>query len=202
MDFIHRRQTRQSRDEEIDNFVSIHKKSSWSGMIIAAKSVYFLSTPLKSVYILSNPRPSITTRYAPIVMNLRSTQSVNLNHTRSMALVDSRPAHRSSLPDAQDQRISSFMLARRSRIHLTTTPAHRRTAAELADRPRDAPGPAPRARRWVSVRAQRVGGGRPNDGSSARGIPTATALQRGRPNELCSPVFQAPLPLHEHLPRL
>eukprot|EP01049_Picozoa_sp_SAG25_P000970 SAG25_NODE_37_length_19691_cov_19.319467_10_plen_146_part_00 len=28
-DFIHRRQTRQSRDEEIDNFVSIHKKSSW-----------------------------------------------------------------------------------------------------------------------------------------------------------------------------
>eukprot|EP01047_Picozoa_sp_COSAG01_P069244 COSAG01_NODE_10190_length_2225_cov_138.809031_2_plen_78_part_00 len=55
MDFIHRRQTRQSRDEEIDNFVSIHKKSSWSGMIIAAKSVYFLSTPLKSVYILSNP---------------------------------------------------------------------------------------------------------------------------------------------------
>jgi hypothetical protein len=44
-DFIHRRQTRQSRDEEIDNFVSIHKKSSWSGMIIAAKSVYFLSTP-------------------------------------------------------------------------------------------------------------------------------------------------------------
>jgi hypothetical protein len=40
-------------DEKIDNFVSIHKKSSWSGMIIAAKSVYFLSTPLKSVYFLS-----------------------------------------------------------------------------------------------------------------------------------------------------
>jgi hypothetical protein len=53
-DFIHRRQTRQSRDEKIDNFVSIHKKSSWSSMIIAAKSVYFLSTPLKSVYFLSN----------------------------------------------------------------------------------------------------------------------------------------------------
>jgi hypothetical protein len=43
--FEGRRQTRQSRDEEIDNFVSIHKKSSWSGMIIAAKIVYFLSIP-------------------------------------------------------------------------------------------------------------------------------------------------------------